>query len=260
LNALGSAAPWTKLAGLPQAPAEDVQLDAAGNQLWVAMRGFGVYSELAPHRVGDPRVVSAADMIARAAAPGSLMSVVGARVAAARAGDLPVPVLAAGETESQIQIPFEARGGTVSLSFDGSAGRKLLPALALESASPAIFVDRDGSPMLLDASTGTMLDAMNPAHSHARIQILATGLGLVTPDWPTGLAAPLQDPPRVEVNVQAWLDGVPVQVTSATLAPGYVGMYLVEVELPKIVNYGPAELYLAADGHPSNRVRVYIEP
>jgi hypothetical protein len=32
------------------------------------------------------------------------------------------------------------------------------------------------------------------------------------------------------------------------------------VQLPKIVNYGPAELYIEADGQPSNRVRLYIEP
>ena len=35
---------------------------------------------------------------------------------------------------------------------------------------------------------------------------------------------------------------------------------LVEIETPKIVNYGPAELYLEVGGKASNRVRVYIEP
>jgi uncharacterized protein (TIGR03437 family) len=44
------------------------------------------------------------------------------------------------------------------------------------------------------------------------------------------------------------------------LAPGFVGFYLVEVEIPKIVNYGPAELYIEAGGQTSNRVRIYIEP
>jgi uncharacterized protein (TIGR03437 family) len=56
------------------------------------------------------------------------------------------------------------------------------------------------------------------------------------------------------------LDRVPVDVTSATLAPAYTGLYLVEIELPKIVNYGPAELHLEVDGQASNSVRVYIEP
>src|SRR5439155_11159515 len=134
-------------------------------------------------------------------------------------------------------------------------GRLLLPSLPLQAAAPAIFVDRDGSPLLLDSETGVMLDAMRPAHSNARIQILATGQGRVNPDWPTGLAAPLENPPQVAGSVRAYLDRTPVDVTRAVLAPGYIGFYLVELEIPKIVNYGPAELYLEVDGQGSNRVR-----
>ncbi len=105
-----------------------------------------------------------------------------------------------------------------------------------------------------------MLDASKPAHAGARLQILATGLGRVTPDWPTGLAAPLNDPPHVAATVRAYLDGAPVDVTQATLAPGYVGFYLIEIQLPRLTNTGPAELYLEAEGQQSNRVRLYIQP
>ncbi|NUN03287.1 MAG: hypothetical protein HUU41_19450 [Bryobacteraceae bacterium] len=76
----------------------------------------------------------------------------------------------------------------------------------------------------------------------------------------TGLPAPLENSPAVAVPVQAFLDGSPVEVTRAILAPGYVGMYLVEIRVPAIVNSGPAELYLEAEGQQSNRVRVYLEP
>jgi uncharacterized protein (TIGR03437 family) len=137
----------------------------------------------------------------------------------------------------------------------------MLPPLPLQPVSPAIFVDpRDGTPLLLDGTTRTLLDAMNPAHSRSRIQVLATGLGKVNPDWPAGLAAPLENPPKLVGTVRAMLDRVLVDVTGATLAPGYTGLYLVEIELPKIVNYGPAELHLEVEGKPSNSVRVYIEP
>jgi uncharacterized protein (TIGR03437 family) len=259
LATLGGAVSWSPLAGLPQASAIDVKLDDGANQLWAALEGYGVYSTLAPHRFRDPRVVSTADFVARAAAPGSLVTVAGARVSAAQAGAMPAAVLASTESESYIQIPFEARGSSISLAVS-SGGRQLtLPAVELETAAPAIFVERDGSPMLLDADTGVMLDAMTPAHSHGRIQILSTGLGRVTPDWPTGLAAPVDNPPTVAAPVLAYLDRQPVEVTKAVLAP-YIGYYLIEIEVPKIVNYGPAELYLEVSGQTSNRVRVYIEP
>ena len=236
-----------------------MKLDSGGNQLWAVLDGFGVYSTLAPHRLRDPRVVSAADFVARAAAPGSLVSVAGARVSSAQAGNFSAAVLASTDTETQIQIPFEARGSTISLAVSSEGRNLTLPAVPLEAVAPAIFVARDGSPMLLDAESGVMLDAMTPAHSRGHIQILSTGLGRVTPDWPTGIAAPADNPPRVAATVHAWLDRQPVEVTKAVLAP-YIGYYLIEIEVPKIVNYGPAELYLEVGGQTSNRVRIYIEP
>jgi uncharacterized protein (TIGR03437 family) len=261
LNGLGAPGPWQVLPGLPDRAVTDVRLDAGENQLWAAVEGFGVYSTLAPHRLNDPRVVSAADMVARAAAPGALMSIVGAKVATAKAGDLSVPVLAAGDNESQIQIPFNTRGATLSVSIDSATGQRVLPPVALQPVSPAIFVDpRDGTPLLLDSTTRTLLDSMNPAHARSRIQILATGLGQVNPDWPAGMPAPLENPPQLVGTVHAMLDQMPVEVTRATLAPGYTGLYLVEIELPKIVNYGPAQLSLEIEGRASNAVRVYIVP
>ena len=236
-------------------------LDSGAIQLWVALEGYGMYQTMAPHRAGDPRLITSAGLIARAAAPGTLLSIEGARVNSANAGGLPVPVLLATDTESQIQIPFEARGDSLALAIDGSAGARVLPSVPLLSTAPAIQLDpSDGAPLLLDADNGVLLDAMHPAHSNARIQILATGLGSVQPSWPTGLPAPADTPHTVAAPVRALLDRAPVSVTRAILAPGYVGMYLVEIEIPNIVNYGPAELYIEVDGQPSNRVRVYIEP
>jgi uncharacterized protein (TIGR03437 family) len=260
LASLGAAQPWTPLSGLPAAAVADVKLDAQGNQLWAALDGYGVFAALAPHRLRDPSVVSAADFVARAVAPGSLISILGAGVDAASAGGLIAPVLAATATESQVQVPFEARGSSISFAASANGKNLTWPAVQLAPVAPVVFVDRDGSPMLLDADNGVMLDAMNPARSGARIQILATGLGRVTPDWPTGLAAPLENSPRVAGVVHAYLDRTPVEVTRAVLAPGYIGFYLVEIAVPKLVNYGPAELYIDVDGASSNRVRVYIEP
>jgi uncharacterized protein (TIGR03437 family) len=260
LTAAGPATNWTRVGGnLPPAPALDARLDAEGNQLFVVLEGYGVYAALAPHRMGSLRWVNAADFSQRPAAPGSLLSVLGGRIENARAGDLSFPVLAASEAESQIQVPFEARGQSLALALQAGTGSVLL-GLPLQTVSPAIFIDRDGTPLLLDADSGLLLDAMNPAHSNSRVQILATGLGRVRPDWPTGLRAPSENPPQVIAAVRAYLDRTPLEVTRAVLAAGYIGLYLVEVQLPALVNAGPAEVFIETDGQQSNRVRVYIEP
>ncbi len=250
---------WTRLGGnLPANSVRDLKLDAAGNQLFVAVEGWGAFATMAPHRLRQLRVVSAADGSVRPAAPGSLISVLGAKVDQARAGTLISPVLDRSALESQIQLPFELTGNTVQLILDTARGRTHL-GMPLEPTSPAIFVDRDGTPMLLNADNGVLLDLMQPARAGSRIQILAAGLGRVTPDWPAGMAAPLDSPPKVVSPVRVYLDRVPLEVTKATLAPSFVGFYLIEIRLPDLVNAGPAELYLETGRAESNRVRIYLE-
>ncbi|MCW5982285.1 MAG: hypothetical protein KIT09_29635 [Bryobacteraceae bacterium] len=265
LASAGPASGWMPLTpGLTARAAFDVRLDEAGNQLYIVVDGEGVYAATAPHRFFDPKVVSAADLRPRAAAPGALLSVLGRDVRRAQAGSASAPVLAGSERESQIQVPFEVSGSSLTLALEtaGRAGQLegLQFGLPLREAAPAIFVDREGAPMALDADSGVLLDAMRPARSGSRIQILATGLGRVQPEWPAGLEAPLDDPPRVVAPVRLYLDRRPIEVTRATLAPGYIGFYLIEAQLPRIVNAGPAELYLEAGGEQSNRTRIYLEP
>jgi uncharacterized protein (TIGR03437 family) len=113
--------------------------------------------------------------------------------------------------------------------------------------------------MLQDADTGLLLDSHNTAKSGARVQVLATGLGRVTPDWQTGMQAPLENPPAVVASIRAYLNGAPIPVTRATLAPGYIGFYQVELQLPGINNAGVNELYITAGGVESNRVPIVIE-
>lgn len=262
LRGAGPAAEWRSVgAGLPARPAVDATLDEDGNQLYVLLEGAGMHAAMAPHRFLEPSLASAADRRRRAAAPGALFSILGRRVEAVRAGGRDVPILAASEAESQIQVPFEISGSALSLALrDGGSAGDFTLGVPLAAAAPAIFVEPDGSPLILDADSGVLLDALRPARSGARVQILATGLGRVRPEWPTGLAAPLEDPPTVVADVRVYLDGAAAAVTSATLAPGYIGFYLVEIRIPDIVNAGPAEVYLDVGGNQSNRTRIYLEP
>jgi uncharacterized protein (TIGR03437 family) len=175
-----------------------------------------------------------------------------------RVNGLNAPVLAATPTESQIQAPYQARGRevTVELAYTGGAAALRYP---FDDVSPAIFVDR-GEPFVMDAASGQVLDLSNPARAGARLLILAAGLGQVRPPWPAGVAAPVENPPVAEAQVSAYLDGAPLRVISATLAGGYIGAYLVEVELPMMLSAGSAELQIEAAGRTSNAVRLFLEP
>ena len=261
LTAATTAESWNSVSSaLPAARALDVQLDPRRVQLYAALEGYGVYAAPAPHRGRILRLLNAADNSARPAAPGSLLSVVGQRVNEATAGGLNYPVWNTAGTDSQIQVPFEAVGPTVALALHTAAGTTVDRDLRVQPVSPAILVNRDGLPALFDADSGMPIGAGNAAHSGQRVQIMATGLGKVRPDWFTGRPAPAENPPAVVADVRTYLDRNPVSTNAATLAPGYVGLYLVEVQLPVVSNYGAMELHLSVDGQDSNRVQIVIVP
>jgi uncharacterized protein (TIGR03437 family) len=261
LNDAGAAAPkWTAAArDLPAAPAWDVILNA-DNTLTVALDGYGVFESPAPHRTRNIRAVSGADLTDRAAAPGSLVSVLGAKVDIVRNQGVSYPVLASSEQSSQVQVPFEARSGSFSLALEGTNERWTVP-LTIRDTAPAIFVDGEGSPLILDAASGLVLDPKIAVYAGSTVQVLATGLGKVTPEWLTGVPAPVDSPPpSVNGTVTAFLDGRQIEVTRAVLAPGYIGYYLVELQIPPIVNRGASELRIVMNGEESNRVKLYLEP
>jgi uncharacterized protein (TIGR03437 family) len=264
LNDAGAAATnWKFVArDLPVAPAWDVRLNP-DNTLTVALDGYGVFESAAPHQTRNVRIVSGADLTDRPAAPGSLISVLGAKVETVgnQAGSPGVsyPVLASSEENSQLQVPFEAASGTFLLSLENATDRWSVP-LTVQEASPAIFVDAEGAPLILDAASGLVVDPKLAVYAGSTVQILATGLGKVTPEWPTGVPAPADSPPVVAGTVTAFLDGRPIEVARAVLAPGYVGYYLVELQIPAIVNRGASELRIVMNGVESNRVKLYLEP
>ena len=168
------------------------------------------------------------------------------------------PILLSDAYQAQIQVPFDAVGEQLSLSLQTRAGTTRI-GYPLADVSPAVFVDR-GSPLVLDAGTGVLLDARHPAIAGGHILILATGLGKVRPGWPTGVPAPLENPPATVRAVKVYLNGAPLRVISSTLAGGYIGTYMIEVEVPSVLNSGTAELTLEAGGRTSNAVRIYTEP
>ncbi len=259
LRAPSPATAWRPVYGeLPAGEVKGVALDRPGSQLLVAVEGYGVFASSAPHMAERPAILHAADFSEKEAAPGALLTLAGSGAARVVAGSLDAVVLSSTADESQFQLPFDLPGDSVRLAVvrDG-------PALAfpfkLKQTAPSILMDREGTPFVLDADSGVAIDAMNPLRGGMTIQILATGLGKVTPDWPAGLPAPQDNTPRVAAKVRVLLDGFALDDVDARLAPGYVGFYLIEARLPAMLDAGPAEMRVEAGGNPSGPVRVYVE-
>jgi len=258
LQAPAPALPWAAVPGaLFAGKVSGVALDTVGAQLLASVDGYGILATAPPHLAARPLVVHAADFGQKDAAPGALLTLAGVRATRIAAGGAEMAPLPAAEGESQFQLPFGLTGDSLRLEVDAGTQPMAFP-LRLKETAPAVLMDRDGTPFVLEAESGVTVDAMNPLRGGMTIQILATGLGRVTPDWPAGTPAPDVDTPRVAAKVSVTVDGAELADVEARLAPGYTGFYLVEGRLPAMLDAGPAELRVSAGGNQSGPVRVYI--
>lgn len=82
--------------------------------------------------------------------------------------------------------------------------------------------------------------------------LYASGLGTVSPPVPTGTAAPLTTLSRVSGMVEVSLAGQPCQVLFAGLAPGFVGLYQLNVEIPASAPAGKQNLKIKMGANSSS--------
>ena len=253
LDVPGPAGSWAAISGdLPGGGVTDLELDPLRGRLYALVPGYGVHWIRTPQTEHALRVLSAADLSVRPVAPGSLVTIMGASALRARASGRPAPILDSEPGRTQLQLPFALRGNSLRLQLHGQGGSHTVD-LPLERVAPAIFVVAD-EPLILDAGSGTLVGWRQPAKIGGSVLVMATGLGEVAPPWQAGRQSPLREPPRVIAQVSATLDGSPAKVLSAQLAPGFVGIYVVEVQIPPAANAGALELAISADGRSSNAV------
>ncbi len=128
--------------------------------------------------------------------------------------------------------------------------------------APAIFTTNSqgaGRGTILDSSY-RLVDSSNPASAGANILIYCTGLGAVTNRPATGspaLASPLSwttTTPAVAIG------GAPAPVSFYGLAPGYVGLYQVNAQVPAgLAANDAAPVILSIGGVQSNTVTIAVQ-
>ncbi len=246
--------------------------------------------------ISEGGVVNAASFAAgQAVAPGSIASVFGAALAGstASANGVPLPAALAGASlavrstpsgpsqalplffvspgQANAQVPWELEGQSGAL-LTASADGQSSPDFNLELArvSPGIFtMDQSGSGQAAALISGAGLLAASadrfpnarPARLGEFLEVFATGLGPVSNRPASGAASPSDPLALTQLEVTARVGGVePVAVRFAGLAPGFIGLYQVNLELVGDLPSGAeVELVLFVDGVASNAVTIAIE-
>jgi uncharacterized protein (TIGR03437 family) len=204
----------------------------------------------------------------RPLAPGGIVSLFGSRFAAAdalasqlplnrvlggvsvRIGAEDAPLYFAGPGQINAQVPYSVQPGSdvpvvVRANNQFTAPQSYLVA----PAQPGIFLAGAGGAILDGQSR--LVDAANPAQRGDTLQIFATGLGQTEPAAQSGEGAPSFS--RTLLPVTVTVGGVEAPVVYQGLAPGFVGLYQVNVVLPSTVAPGDNVLVVVSqNGIPSN--------
>jgi uncharacterized protein (TIGR03437 family) len=222
-------------------------------------------------------------------APGSIVSIFGvalSAVSAAGASTLPLPTLLGGTTavlsvdsgsgqttkidmplfysssgQVNAQIPFEARSGTtaiMTLSVDGLAGAPL--AVRVASYNPGLFSGtQDGSGLgAILHGDATPVTSDRPARPGESVSLYATGLGAVDNRPDTGKAASSLLLSNTLVRPAVSIGDRPAVVIFSGLAPGFVGLYQVNVIVPTDLTDNDYPVVLSIGGVSSNTVKLPV--
>ena len=161
-------------------------------------------------------------------------------------------------------VPFEVSPGTaeITIAFDGAEGSSL--SVPVNAAGPGIFtrsLDGQGPGIFLHGNDFGLVTESNPAHPGEVILIYGTGLGGVVPSVPSGEAAPGDPLANIIGTVTVQIGGRDGEVRFAGLAPGFAGLYQLNVRIPP--DTAPASdvpVVVNVAGVPSNSVTIPVVP
>jgi uncharacterized protein (TIGR03437 family) len=196
--------------------------------------------------------VNAASLSQGAIAPGMIVAISGANFATSvqSASTMPLPTVL-GNTSvtfngvaaplfsvsaSQIyaQAPFNLPAGVASIQVSQGSVLSAAQTVNVAAASPGIFiVDRAiSAAAVLHAADYSLVTSSSPARPGEYLLIYCTGLGAVGTSVASGAMAPSVPPDSTVQPPTVSIANLSANVTFAGLAPGFVGLYQINVQAP----------------------------
>lgn len=174
--------------------------------------------------------------------------------------EISAPLFFVSSGQVNAQAPFELPTGTVMVRVRRGSESSAEQPVQVAAVSPGIF-PFGNSGAILHAATFQLVTESDPARPGEFLLIFCTGLGAVQPSVPSGQRAPSMEPLARTVStplVNIASPAMPAQVTFSGLAPGFVGLYQVNVQVPAGVPAGPQPLQIIINGVPSNTVTLPV--
>ena len=160
--------------------------------------------------------------------------------------DRPAPLLVVTPAQINLQIPFDMPVGPVILRVHNGVEQSAPMAVQIDAFAPGLF--------RVFNSAGAPVDTDLPALLGDTLVLYGTGLGPVKPQPDSGAASPVA---TTTFPVAARVNGAELVPAYAGLAPGFVGLYQVNVPLPLTLSPAAAtQIYVTVEGQNSNALPI----
>ena len=170
------------------------------------------------------------------------------------------PLYYASPFQINAQIPYETALGTADVQVTSNAGTAHAN-VPVSATAPAIFTVNSlgtGAGAIEHGLSLQLVTDSNPAAPGEIVAVYCTGLGAVKPAAVTG-DAPSIPPQQTASTVSAYIGGAPATVSYAGLAPGFAGLYQVNVRVPDGTPAGAQSLEISIGGAMSNTVTIAVK-
>ena len=189
---------------------------------------------------------------------------------------LPSPLYFVGQNQINFQVPSNAAVGLNRVAVRQADTGELIAggSVVIATTAPGLFTaTQNGTGQVAALNQDNSVNSSaNPAAAGSTIQLFGTGQGPVSPAVPDGTATPLGTlsntvaVPTSDANTcQNTQPSVCVLVGSTLgavgfsgLAPGNIGLWQINVVIPKSTPSGNAALRVVIDGVPSNQVTIAV--
>jgi uncharacterized protein (TIGR03437 family) len=161
-------------------------------------------------------------------------------------------------------VPYATTGPTATIVVKNGAASSNAVTIPVAATSPGIYaLDQSGlGPGAVLHADYSLVNAGSPAHSGETLQIFLTGMGAVNPAVADGTAGST-DPNHLSKavgNVTVYVGGQQCTVDYNGLAPGFPGLYQINVTLPMpLLASGSLPLAISTDNAYHDQVTIAIQ-
>ena len=171
-----------------------------------------------------------------------------------------VPILFSSYNQVNFQVPYSLSSRTAQIQVQGPSGSSSTVTVDVLSSAVGLFTSQTNGrgPVLALNQNGSVNSISNPAAAGSYISLYATGLGAVTPAVMEGTIASSTNLSNVSSPPSVIIGGLTAPVYFAGLAPGYSGLYQLNVQIPPTTPTGPARVFVVMPNGYSSQSGVFL--